>query len=135
MKNLLIILMMLISFSAISQSLKTDVRVVQQGKEEDVMNLSYEITMVGDTLSFNCQNCESTFDLELDEFLEEEKVNGFTLVTYSTTDTDEIVFVYNPKGNLTAITIKQYNNVLLTYMKLTKDVQDEQKSTGKTYRL
>jgi len=117
MKNLLIFLILHITYNVFSQTLKTDVRVAQFGEESNVSHLSYEISMTVDTLYFKCINCESTFELILDEFQEKIKIDDYILVTFSTTDLDDIVFVYNPKGNLTAITIKQYNNVSLVYMR------------------
>lgn len=117
MKTLFLFVLTFISFNVFAQyPLETNVRIVQSGDSHLFNNLEYEITNEDNVLSFDCKNCELSFKLELIELIQVDSVEGYEVILYSTTDTDEVAFCYNTNGDLNAITIKQYNNVSLIYM-------------------
>ena len=118
LKSVFLLTVALLMFSVVnvfSQTLNTNLRVAQRGEEKDVTVLLYEIKIDYNTISFDCKNAPLDFTLEVEELLSIETINEFQVETFSTTEEDEIVFIYRGE-TLVSICVKQINDVDLLYM-------------------
>lgn len=117
MKTLFLFVLTFISLNVFAQyPLETNIRIVKDDNSQLFNKLEYKITNEDNLLTFDCKNCEINFNLELIELIQKDTVEGYEVIVYSTTNTDEVAFCYNDDGNLDAISIKKNENMSIIYM-------------------